>query len=122
MCWLLISAGAGNNIQKKNGQDADVGGSGNHFYILVQNLEKELSSSTIVDFIRQQRSINVRASIYPGLPSECYTRGVIVVYSREDFKDLTEFLNYPGHFIISSKGRHVLSCISHKSLPNFTHL
>ncbi|KAL5861687.1 hypothetical protein ACOSQ4_002983 [Xanthoceras sorbifolium] len=93
------------NLSNRNRQDEDVGGVGNYYTILLENVEKELSPSTIIEFIHQQTSITVQAYVIPSLPSECCTRGVIVLGFQKDLEDLLDFLNYPDHFIVSSRGR-----------------
>ncbi|KAL5730673.1 hypothetical protein ACHQM5_003470 [Ranunculus cassubicifolius] len=95
-------------------QDKDLGGkfcltenngvSGSHF-ILIENLEKDLSPSTIVDFINNQVSVHSQAQLFPSLSFEPYARGVIVVDSQEELQKLADFLDNPAHIISSSRGR-----------------
>ncbi|KAK3184560.1 hypothetical protein Dsin_031846 [Dipteronia sinensis] len=93
------------NLLKRNREDVDFGGVGNYYTILLENVEKELSPSTIIEFIHGQTSITVQAYVLPSLSSECYTRGVILLDFQKDLEDLCAFLNNPDHFIVSSKGR-----------------
>ncbi|KAK8997518.1 hypothetical protein V6N11_012075 [Hibiscus sabdariffa] len=86
-------------------EDTDVGGEKNFSIILVQNLEKELSSSTVSEFIHKQTSIAARVHIFPSLPWEPYTNGVIILDCHKDLEWLFGFLQNPNHFIVSLKGR-----------------
>ncbi|KAK0588728.1 hypothetical protein LWI29_004704 [Acer saccharum] len=70
--------GKSSNLLKRNREDADFGGVGNYYTILLENVEKELSPSTIIEFIHRQTSITAQAYVLPSLSSECYTRSVIV--------------------------------------------
>ncbi|KAK1566763.1 hypothetical protein Q3G72_003934 [Acer saccharum] len=97
--------GRSNNLLKRNREDADFGGVGNYYTILLENVEKELSPLTIIEFIHRQTSITAQAYVLPSLSSECYTRSVIVLDFQKDVEDLCGFLNNPDHFIVSSKGR-----------------
>ncbi|KAK1589067.1 hypothetical protein Q3G72_030175 [Acer saccharum] len=97
--------GKSSNLLKRNREDADFGGVGNYYTILLENVEKELSPSTIIEFIHRQTSITAQAYVLPSLSSECYTRSVIVLDFQKDVEDLCGFLNNPDHFIVSSKGR-----------------
>ncbi|KAK2647947.1 hypothetical protein Ddye_015436 [Dipteronia dyeriana] len=97
--------GRSSNLLKRGREDADFGGVGNYYTILLENVEKELSPSTIIEFIHRQTSVTVQAYVLPSLPSERYTRGVIVLDFQKDLEDLCGFLNNPDHFIVSSKGR-----------------
>ncbi|GMI85651.1 hypothetical protein HRI_002234400 [Hibiscus trionum] len=86
-------------------EDTDVGGEKNLYIILVQNLEKELSSSTVSEFIHKQTSIAARVHIFPSLPWEPYTNGVIILDCQKDVEWLFGFLQNPNHFIVSLNGR-----------------
>ncbi|KAK0588491.1 hypothetical protein LWI29_001620 [Acer saccharum] len=97
--------GRSSNLLKRNREDADFGGVGNYYTILLENVEKELSPSTIIEFIHRQTSITAQAYVLPSLSSEHYTRSVIVLDFQKDLEDLCGFLNNPDHFIVSSKGR-----------------
>ncbi|XVF21170.1 hypothetical protein REPUB_Repub12eG0067700 [Reevesia pubescens] len=92
-------------VHCENTQDTDVGGDKNPYIILVQNLEKQLSSSTVSEFIHKQTSIATQVYIFPSLPWEPYTNGVIMLDSKKDIEQLFSFLQNPNHFIVSSKGR-----------------
>ncbi|KAK1569044.1 hypothetical protein Q3G72_031979 [Acer saccharum] len=97
--------GRSSNLLKRNREDADFGGVGNYYTILLENVEKELSPSTIIEFIHRQTSITAQAYVLPSLSSEHYTQSVIVLDFQKDLEDLCGFLNNPDHFIVSSKGR-----------------
>ncbi|KAI9201311.1 hypothetical protein LWI28_021435 [Acer negundo] len=97
--------GRSSNLLKRDREDADFGGVGNYYTILLENVEKELSPSTIIEFIHRQTSITAQAYVLPSLSSERYTRSVIVLDFQKDLEDLCGFLNNPDHFIVSSKGR-----------------
>ncbi|OVA19762.1 Indole-3-glycerol phosphate synthase [Macleaya cordata] len=100
---------------KKNGQDIDMGGKpitaenlrekDNCHFILIDNLEKDLAPRTIVNFIHKHVSIKSQAYVFPSLLSETYTRGIIVVDSKEKLQKLSDFLRNPAHLIMSSSGR-----------------
>ncbi|XVE72572.1 hypothetical protein DITRI_Ditri11bG0049100 [Diplodiscus trichospermus] len=95
----------GTEVHCENTQDTDVGGDKNLFTILVQNLEKELSPSTVSEFIHKQTSVSSQVYIFPSLPWEPYTNGVIVVDCKKDLEQLLGFLQNPNHFIVSLNGR-----------------
>ncbi|XP_039005743.1 uncharacterized protein LOC120133163 isoform X2 [Hibiscus syriacus] len=87
-------------------QDTDVGGGKKLYLILVQNLEKELSSLTVSKFIYKQTSIATQVYIFPSLPWEPYTNGVIMLDCKRDVEGrLFDFLQNPYNFIVSSNGR-----------------
>ncbi|KAK2647932.1 hypothetical protein Ddye_015421 [Dipteronia dyeriana] len=87
LIWISIfsEVGRSSNLLFRSSEDADFGGVGNYYTILLENVEKELSPSTIIEFIHRQTSITVQA--------------------YKDLEDLCGFLNNPNHFIVSSKGR-----------------
>lgn len=96
-------------------EDRDIGGvpfnmnkidePGNHHYVLIDNLEKDLSPTSIVEFIHRQTSIAAEAYVFPSLLAESYTRGAIVLDSKRRLEEIYEFLINPDHAIISSTGR-----------------
>ncbi|XP_058110923.1 UDP-glucose iridoid glucosyltransferase-like [Magnolia sinica] len=113
------------NVRKKIGQDMDLGGgeyfftkslkeTRNYHYILIENMETDLPSSVIVDFIYQQTSVSSDAYVTPSLLSESYTRGTIFLDGQEKLEKLSRFLHNPAHLIMSSRGRHT-------SLHDLTH-
>ncbi|KAA3474760.1 Voltage-dependent calcium channel subunit alpha-2/delta-3 [Gossypium australe] len=88
-----------------NRQDTDVGGDKKLYVILVQNLEKDLSSSAVSKFIHEQTSIATQVYIFPSLPWEPYTNGVIMMDCKKDVEQLFGFLQSPDQFAVSSNGR-----------------
>ncbi|KAK9938151.1 hypothetical protein M0R45_014906 [Rubus argutus] len=87
----------------RDGHDMDIGGVPH--IIFVENLEKGISSFTIMAFIYQQLSISCQAFVSPSKPSEVYTRGIIMLNSKKNLDKLSEFLGSPDRIIISSRGR-----------------
>ncbi|WOH03105.1 hypothetical protein DCAR_0522497 [Daucus carota subsp. sativus] len=96
-------------------EDRDIGGVpfnmnkveelGNHHYILIDNLEKDLSPTSVIEFIRKQTSITAEAYVFPSLLAESYTRGAIVLASKRSLEEIYKFLINPDHAIVSSTGR-----------------
>ncbi|KAL4555346.1 hypothetical protein LXL04_037964 [Taraxacum kok-saghyz] len=89
-------------------QDKDMGGvkdTGFHHYIILENLEKNLSPVLMSEFIHEQTSITAEAHVFLSFSTETYARGAIVVNSRLKLKRIYEFINNPNHFIVSSSGR-----------------
>uniref|UniRef100_A0A1D1YG09 SAWADEE domain-containing protein n=1 Tax=Anthurium amnicola TaxID=1678845 RepID=A0A1D1YG09_9ARAE len=96
------------------GQDIDLGG---HFpkksihsnacfyFILIENLEKDLLPQAIVDFIYRRTSIFSQAHVSPSLMSESYTRGAIFLETEEKADRLLSFLRNPKQIVVSSRGR-----------------
>lgn len=74
-------------------------------FLLIDNLEKDLSPSAIMDFVRRHLSINSKAQLFPSLSSELYTKGILWVDSPVALQKLSDFLNNPSHMVLSSKGR-----------------
>ncbi|TYI55796.1 hypothetical protein E1A91_D11G165500v1 [Gossypium mustelinum] len=81
------------------------GGDKRLYVILVQNLEKDLSSSAVSKFIHEQTSIATQVYIFPSLPWEPYTNGVIMMDCKKDVEQLFGFLQSPNQFTVSSNGR-----------------
>ncbi|KAF9600639.1 hypothetical protein IFM89_011222 [Coptis chinensis] len=73
--------------------------------MLIENLEKDLSPSAVVDFLKKRASLTCQAVVLPSLSSESYARGILVVGCQEEFQKLSEFLDNPAHIILSSRGR-----------------
>lgn len=88
--------------------DIEIGRDGYHYIILLENLEKELSPSTVIEFLHQKTRITTQAYIFPSLPSELSTQGAIMLDSKKNLEDLSDFLSNPDHIIVSSKGRYVM--------------
>ncbi|KAI8008683.1 hypothetical protein LOK49_LG07G02773 [Camellia lanceoleosa] len=100
-----------NKFHERNHQDIDFGGGsymrefGSHHFMLIENLEKDLSPSSIMEFIHKQTSISPQAYVFPSLSSETYTRGVIVLDCKKKLEKIYEFLNNPDQIVMSSRGR-----------------
>lgn len=94
------------NPSSRDGHDMDIGGVPH--MIFVENLEKGISSFTIMAFIYQQLSISCQAFVLPSKPSEVYTRGIIMLNRKKNLDKLSEFLGSPDRIIISSRGRYIL--------------
>ncbi|XP_057954191.1 uncharacterized protein LOC131148496 [Malania oleifera] len=77
----------------------------NHYVILIENLETDLSPSTIVEFMNKWISISPQAYIFPSFSSDSFTKGIIVLDSREELETICSFINNPSHIIASSRGR-----------------
>ncbi|KAA8524882.1 hypothetical protein F0562_011305 [Nyssa sinensis] len=112
---LQTTEGRFDKLHERIDQDRDFGGEsldidgieeiGGHHFILIENLEKDLSASSMMEFIHKQTSISPQAYIIPCLSSESYTRGAIVLDCKKKLKKIYEFLNNPDHIIMSSRGR-----------------
>ncbi|XP_048432854.1 probable galacturonosyltransferase-like 9 [Pyrus x bretschneideri] len=63
--------------------------------IIIDNLEKGLSPSTIMEFIHQQLSISCQAFVSPSKLLEIYARGGILLHSKRNFDKLLAFLENP---------------------------
>lgn len=74
--------------------------------IIIDNLEKGLSPSAIMEFIHQQLSISCQAFVSPSKLLEIYARGGILLHSKGNFDKLLAFLENPDHIIVSSGGRY----------------
>lgn len=95
------------------------------YFVLVENLEKHVSPSIIVDFIRDATSVEVEAFVFLSLSSEPYTRGALVVNTLEELERLCNFMDKQDQMIISSKGRPWIvptSSVSDWVIPSFWHL
>lgn len=102
--FIRLKVGWAEDINEINRQDADLGGADNYL-ILIENLEKDLSPSTITEFIHQQTSIVSQSYVFASSSKESYARGAIVLNTHKDLQVLCKFFNNPGHIIISSRGR-----------------
>ena len=88
-------------------EDRDLGGKKNFFMILVENLDKTLTSLTIEEFLHKYTSLFPEVYIFPSSPWELFTRGAFVCDSEVGFRQLCNFLNDPTQIVISSTGRYV---------------
>ncbi|XP_021766360.1 uncharacterized protein LOC110730841 [Chenopodium quinoa] len=75
------------------------------YFIVIENLEKDISSSTIVEFVLEETGLEIEAFVLLSLSAEPYTRGALVVKCAEDLERLCNFLVKPDQMITSSKGR-----------------
>lgn len=106
--YVGFSEGRGRFYPQLSDHDRDLGGvkeTGCHHYIILENLEKDLSPMSMMEFIHVQTSITPQAYLFPSLSAETYARGAVVVDSRPKLKRIYEFLSNPNHFIVSSSGR-----------------
>ncbi|KAJ6404008.1 hypothetical protein OIU84_012243 [Salix udensis] len=83
--------------------DDDLGGYSS--VLLIDNLDKNLSPSTIVEFIHIHTSLSVQACVFPSMSSEMFTQGAIVLNSRKNLEKLSKFLDCQNHIIMSERGR-----------------
>ncbi|KAL3824281.1 hypothetical protein ACJIZ3_020310 [Penstemon smallii] len=103
-----------NYIHRMN-QDDDIGpepcnidGSGTdkgQHLILVYNLEKDITPSSIKQFIYVQTDILPQAFVFPSLLHDQFARGAILVDCQQKFQTMYKFLSSPEHLIVSSRGR-----------------
>ncbi|XP_059624888.1 uncharacterized protein LOC132268143 [Cornus florida] len=89
-----------------------------HHFILLENLETDLSPLSITEFIQKQTSIRPLAYVFPSLSSETFAKGLIGLDCEKKHKNVYQFLDNPDHFIMSTKGRPWV--ISEKSLRHGT--
>lgn len=73
-----------------------------HHFIILENLEKDLSPVLMKDFIYEQTSIPTHTYVFQSLSNEPYARGVIIVDSKQKLKRIHEFISNPNHFIVST--------------------
>lgn len=114
---MKVSGRAGESYQQID-HDRDMGGgcfnmssieeTGSHYFMIIEHLEKDLSPSSIIEFIHKQTSITAQAYMFPCLSWESYTRGAVVSNCKEELEKIYDFLSSPDHIIISSKGRYSL--------------
>ncbi|XP_047951608.1 uncharacterized protein LOC125196975 isoform X2 [Salvia hispanica] len=83
----------------------DLATSNDHFFIVINNLEKGLTASVIKSFIYEKTTILAEAYVFPSLVSDPFARGAIMVDSQTKAQTVHEFLDSPKHFVVSSKGR-----------------
>ncbi|MCH95274.1 hypothetical protein A2U01_0016249, partial [Trifolium medium] len=86
-------------------EDMELEGKRNVCMILIGNLDKELCSSTAVEFLCQHTLVKASVFIFPSLSSETFTRGAIMLHTEKDLEKLGDFLENPNHMITSSTGR-----------------
>ncbi|KAH6829321.1 hypothetical protein C2S53_011545 [Perilla frutescens var. hirtella] len=76
-----------------------------HFFILIDNLEKDLTPSAIENFIYEKTTILPEACVFPRQLSDPFARGAIMVDCQKKAQTIHEFLDNPNHFVVSSRGR-----------------
>ncbi|KAL2494291.1 SAWADEE domain-containing protein [Forsythia ovata] len=96
-------------------RDEDTGGgsfhmnefveTGIHHFLLVENLELDLSSTTIREFIYNQTSISSQAYVFPRRSSEPYAREAIVSECKTELEKIYDFLNNNNRLVVSKNGR-----------------
>ncbi|GFQ03180.1 hypothetical protein PHJA_002461800 [Phtheirospermum japonicum] len=104
------------NYEQWTSQDEDIGprrcnigdglatGKSQHF-ILINNLEKDVTPSSISKFIYNKTNIQTQAFVFPRRFSDPFARGAIVVGCPKKVQIVYEFLANPNHLIVSSRGR-----------------
>ncbi|XP_027170102.1 uncharacterized protein LOC113769955 isoform X1 [Coffea eugenioides] len=90
--------------------DEDKGGydtaeSGRLHYILIDNLENDLSASSIRRFIHENTSVSPQAYLFPSRLSVPSASGAIASTSKKSLDQIYEFLINPNHLIVSARGR-----------------
>ncbi|PIA35606.1 hypothetical protein AQUCO_03500158v1 [Aquilegia coerulea] len=93
------------NLGGRSGRVEDLKETPSYHFLLIENLEKDLSPLTIVDFVKRHVSLTSQSQVFPSLLMESFTRGIIVVESQEELQKLYDFIHNPVHMIISSRGR-----------------
>ncbi|XP_062152978.1 uncharacterized protein LOC133861253 isoform X2 [Alnus glutinosa] len=86
-------------------QDTDIGGLGNHYVILLENLDKGLSPLSVAEFIHRETSISPQVYVFPNLTSAPSTQGALVLDCEMKFLKLSDFLDNSNHIIMSSRER-----------------
>ncbi|KAK6918712.1 SAWADEE domain [Dillenia turbinata] len=95
-------------------EDVDLGGKAmvraveeNDWYhfVLVDNLERDLLPSTVIEFILKEISIKSQAWVFPCGSSDTFTRGAISSDCKKNLDRLCNFIDNPDHIIVSSRGR-----------------
>ncbi|KAM7273789.1 hypothetical protein ACFE04_028453 [Oxalis oulophora] len=86
-------------------QDRDSGGSSLCYTVFVDNLEKDLYPSTIMEFMNKQIGVTTNVYIFPILLSETFARCSIALNCAKKLDDVYELLENPNHIITSSKGK-----------------
>jgi hypothetical protein len=95
--------------------DRDVGGgcfdsssikeTGNQYFMVIENVEKDISPSLIIEFIKKNTRVSANACVCPSLFFESYARVAVFSDSKEEIDKIFKFLSSSDHIIMSSKGR-----------------
>jgi len=89
----------------KSIEDKELEGKTNVRMILIENLDKELCPSTVVEFLYKHTHVSASIFIFPSLSFEINTRGTIMSHTEQDFQTLCDFLTDQNYIITSSTGR-----------------
>ncbi|XP_019194067.1 PREDICTED: uncharacterized protein LOC109188036 isoform X7 [Ipomoea nil] len=93
------------NHDANQDQDKDLGGETlNSHFILIGNLERTLSPSSIREFIYRHTFISPQAYILLS-SSTPFARAVIVLDCKKQHEKVYRFLDNPDHFVVSMRGR-----------------
>lgn len=106
LCTCMSEAGRIGSHLERTMQDTDLGGVGNHYVILLENLDKGLSALSVAEFIHRGTSISPQVYVFPNLTSEPSTQGALVLDCEKKFRKLSDFLDDPNHIIMSSRERY----------------
>ncbi|XP_019194069.1 PREDICTED: uncharacterized protein LOC109188036 isoform X9 [Ipomoea nil] len=104
--WKLDDGkGTMSNHDANQDQDKDLGGETlNSHFILIGNLERTLSPSSIREFIYRHTFISPQAYILLS-SSTPFARAVIVLDCKKQHEKVYRFLDNPDHFVVSMRGR-----------------
>ncbi|XP_019194070.1 PREDICTED: uncharacterized protein LOC109188036 isoform X10 [Ipomoea nil] len=104
--WKLDDdTGTMSNHDANQDQDKDLGGETlNSHFILIGNLERTLSPSSIREFIYRHTFISPQAYILLS-SSTPFARAVIVLDCKKQHEKVYRFLDNPDHFVVSMRGR-----------------
>lgn len=96
------------NSNLRTNQDEDFGpiSTDGQFFILINNLEKDLTPLMIKNFIHEKTNILAEACVFPSRLTDPFARGAIMVNSLQKAKILHEYLDNPSHLVVSSRGRY----------------
>ncbi|VFQ60522.1 unnamed protein product [Cuscuta campestris] len=107
--WNLIYVGAGklsNSESSHQDQDIDLGGEkSNSYFILIGNLERSLSPSSIQAFIERHTGVSPQVYILLSPVWIHFARAVLLVDTKKKHENICKFLVNPDHFIVSTSGR-----------------
>lgn len=108
---IWSGGGIGNYPGRTIDEDTDFGGLENQYVILLENLDKGLSPSIVLEFIHRETSISPRVYLFLDLNSNPTMKGALMLDCEKKFQQLSDFLDNPNHIILSSSGRYVMSVI-----------
>ncbi|KAL6580713.1 hypothetical protein OROMI_006636 [Orobanche minor] len=116
LMWQSKDSWRISNYEHWTSQDEDIGphqcnidglATGNHeHFILIDNLEKDLTPSSIKKFIYKKTTILPQAFVFSRHLSDPCARGAIVVNCQKKVQIVCDFLANPNHLIVSSRGRY----------------